>query len=43
MIAQPVDEQRVVLEGGSWQQYELLLATLGDGFPALRLSSASTG
>ena len=31
-------EQRVVLEGASWQQYELLLATLGDDFPALRLS-----
>ena len=31
-------EQRVVLEGVSWQQYEGLLATLGDDFPALRLS-----
>ena len=31
-------EQRVVLDGVSWQQYELLLATLGDDFPALRLS-----
>lgn len=31
-------EQRVVLEGVSWQQYEILLATLGDDFPALRLS-----
>jgi Uma2 family endonuclease len=31
-------EQRVVLEDVSWQQYELLLATLGDDFPALRLS-----
>ena len=31
-------EQRLLLEGISWQQYELFLATLGDGFPALRLS-----
>jgi Uma2 family endonuclease len=31
-------EPRVVLEGVTWQQYELLLATLGDDFPALRLS-----
>jgi Uma2 family endonuclease len=31
-------ESRVVLEGVSWQQYEVLLATLGDDFPALRLS-----
>ena len=31
-------EQRLLLEGISWQQYELLLATLGDDFPALRLS-----
>lgn len=31
-------EQRVVLEGVSWQQYELLLATLGSDFPALRLN-----
>ncbi|MGI0493297.1 Uma2 family endonuclease [Alkalinema pantanalense CENA528] len=31
-------EQRLLLEGVSWQQYELLLATLGDDFPALRLS-----
>lgn len=31
-------EQRLVLEGVSWQQYELLLATLGDDFPNLRLS-----
>jgi Uma2 family endonuclease len=37
-IPQPLSEQRVVLEGVSWQQYELLLATLGDDFPALRLS-----
>ncbi len=31
-------EQRVVLEGASWHQYELLLTILGDDFPALRLS-----
>lgn len=31
-------EQRLVLEGISWQQYETLLATLGDGFPNLRLN-----
>lgn len=31
-------EPRIVLEGVSWQQYEILLATLGDDFPALRLS-----
>ncbi|PSM46735.1 hypothetical protein C7Y66_23505 [Chroococcidiopsis sp. CCALA 051] len=37
-ISQPLSEQRVVLEGVSWQQYELLLATLGDDFPGLRLS-----
>jgi Uma2 family endonuclease len=34
----PATEQRLVLEGVSWQQYETLLATLGDGFPNLRLS-----
>ena len=41
MIAEPLvvqPEQRVVLEGVSWQQYEILLATLGDNFPNLRLS-----
>ena len=32
------DEQRVLLQGVSWQQYEGLLATLGDDFPSLRLS-----
>ncbi len=37
-IAQTSPEQRLLLEGISWQQYELLLATLGDDFPALRLS-----
>jgi Uma2 family endonuclease len=31
-------EQRLVLEGISWQQYEILLATLGDNFPNLRLN-----
>ena len=31
-------EQRVLLQGVSWQQYEALLSTLGDGFPTLRLS-----
>ena len=37
-IVNSLPEQRVVLEGVSWQQYELLLATLSDDFPALRLS-----
>lgn len=37
-IADSLLEQRVVLEGVSWQQYEILLATLGDDFPGLRLS-----
>lgn len=37
-IAQSLPEQRVLLEGVSWQQYELMLTTLGDDFPALRLS-----
>ena len=31
-------EQRLVLEGVSWQQYETMLATLGDDFPNLRLN-----
>lgn len=31
-------EQRVVLYGVTWQQYESLLSTLGDDFPNLRLS-----
>jgi Uma2 family endonuclease len=35
---QPLTEQRLVLEGVSWRQYETLLATLGDDFPNLRLS-----
>ena len=31
-------EQRVLLEGVQWQQYESLVSVLGDGFPTLRLS-----
>lgn len=31
-------EQRVLLQGVSWQQYEALLSVLGNGFPTLRLS-----
>ncbi|XQQ06753.1 MAG: Uma2 family endonuclease [Leptolyngbya sp. IPPAS B-1204] len=39
VLAHPLpSEQRVVLEGVSWQQYEILLATLGNDFPNLRLS-----
>lgn len=38
VLAHPLAEQRVVLEGVSWQQYEILLATLGNDFPNLRLS-----
>lgn len=34
----PSSEQRVRLEGVSWQQYESLLSTLGEDFPSLRLS-----
>lgn len=34
--ASNVEEQRVVLPGVTWQQYESLLATLGD-YPGLRL------
>ncbi|MEN9226096.1 MAG: Uma2 family endonuclease [Thermostichus sp. HHBFW_bins_43] len=34
----PPLEQRLLLEGVSWQRYETLLATLGDDFPNLRLS-----
>lgn len=37
-IANSPPEQRVVLEGVSWRQYELLLATLSGDFPALRMS-----
>lgn len=31
-------EQRIVLYGVRWDQYEVMLATLGDDFPNLRLS-----
>ena len=34
----PTAEQRLVLEGVSWQQYETMLAALGDDFPNLRLN-----
>jgi Uma2 family endonuclease len=34
----PSTEQHLILEGFSWQQYETLLATLGDNFPNLRLN-----
>jgi len=37
-VEQHPAEQRLLLEGISWQQYELFLATFGDDFPALRLS-----
>lgn len=37
-LTHPLVEQRVVLDGVSWKQYEILLATLGDDFPSLRLS-----
>ncbi|MEL6775937.1 MAG: Uma2 family endonuclease [Cyanobacteria bacterium J06597_16] len=37
-MANSPPEQSVVLEGVSWQQYELLLALLGDDFPTLRLN-----
>ncbi|MGB3295072.1 MAG: Uma2 family endonuclease [Phormidesmis sp.] len=36
--AEELSEQRVRLEGVSWQQYESLIATLGNDFPALRMS-----
>lgn len=32
------EEQRVLLHGVSWRQYESLLDVLGDDFPTLRLS-----
>ena len=42
VIAEPTSEtsaeQRVVLYGVTWQQYESFLSTLGDDFPNLRLS-----
>jgi Uma2 family endonuclease len=31
-------EQRLLLDGVSWQQYETMLAVLGDDFPNLRLN-----
>ncbi|MEM8542513.1 MAG: Uma2 family endonuclease [Cyanobacteria bacterium P01_H01_bin.119] len=31
-------EQRLLLSGVSWEQYEALLQTFGNGFPTLRLS-----
>lgn len=34
----PATEQRLVLQGVSWQQYETMLATLGDDCPNLRLN-----
>lgn len=34
----PTAEQRLLLSGVSWRQYELFLATLGNDFPNLRLS-----
>ncbi len=37
-VADLPTEQRVRLENVSWQQYESLLSTLGEDFPALRLS-----
>ncbi|MEM8506004.1 MAG: Uma2 family endonuclease [Cyanobacteria bacterium P01_D01_bin.1] len=37
-VADSSAEQRVRLEGVSWQQYESLISTLGDSFPALRMS-----
>lgn len=37
-VSLPTTEQRLLLSGVSWQQYELFLATLGDDFPGLRLS-----
>jgi Uma2 family endonuclease len=38
LSATPPAEQRLLLEGVSWQQYETLIATLSDGFPNLRLN-----
>ncbi|PSB01047.1 Uma2 family endonuclease [Merismopedia glauca] len=37
LTTQPT-EQRLLLDGVSWQQYEMMLALLGDDFPNLRLS-----
>jgi Uma2 family endonuclease len=41
LLEQPALEQHVRLEGVSWSQYESLLSTLGEGFPALRMSYLS--
>lgn len=41
LLTQPSDlneEQRILLHGVSWSQYESLLDVLGDNFPTLRLS-----
>lgn len=41
LLTQPPDlneEQRILLHGVSWSQYESLLDVLGDNFPTLRLS-----
>lgn len=41
LLTQPSDmtaEQRVLLHGVDWQQYEALINVLGDNFPTLRLS-----
>jgi Uma2 family endonuclease len=38
LSATPPSEQRLLLEGVSWQQYETLIATLGNDFSNLRLS-----
>lgn len=41
LLVQPLDaaaEQRMLLQGVGWEQYEALLTALGDGFPMLRLS-----
>lgn len=37
-IDESLPEQRVRLEGVSWPQYESLISTLGEDFPALRMS-----
>jgi hypothetical protein len=37
LTTQP-SEQRLLLDGVTWQQYEMMLALLGDNFPNLRLS-----
>jgi Uma2 family endonuclease len=37
-VINTLPEQRLLIEGVSWRQYELLLVTFGDDFPGLRLS-----